>query len=120
MPYCAVVTAEAAAMIEDGQTVAFSGFTAAGAPKAVPLALAKRGKELHDKGEQFQIRALSGASTGALDDNLAESNVISWRAPYQSSRILRSQINKQQVRFTDLHLSHLPQMISSVFSGKLM
>ncbi|NMA92804.1 MAG: succinate CoA transferase [Firmicutes bacterium] len=118
--YYPVVTAEeAAAMIEDGQTVAFSGFTAAGAPKAVPLALAKRGKELHDKGEQFQIRALSGASTGALDDNLAESNVISWRAPYQSSRILRSQINKQQVRFTDLHLSHLPQMISFGLFGKI-
>lgn len=75
--YYPVVTAEeAAAMIEDGQTVAFSGFTAAGAPKAVPLALAKRGKELHDKGKPFQIRVLSGASTGSLDDNLADSNVI--------------------------------------------
>ncbi len=118
--YYPVVTAEeAAAMIENGQTIAFSGFTAAGAAKAVPLALAKRGKELHDKGEPFQIRALSGASTGALDDNLAGSNVISWRAPYQSSKVLRSQINKQQVRFTDLHLSHLPQMILFGLFGKI-
>lgn len=118
--YYPVVTAEeAAAMIEDGQTVAFSGFTAAGAPKAVPLALAKRGKELHDKGKPFQIRVLSGASTGSLDDNLADSNVITWRAPYQSSKVLRSQINKQQVRFTDLHLSHLPQMVLFGFFGKI-
>ncbi len=118
--YYPVITAEeAAATIEDGQTIAFSGFTAAGAAKAVPLALARRGKEFSEKGKPFQVRVLSGASAGALDDNLAGSNVISWRAPYQSSKILRSQINQQQVRFIDLHLSHLPQMIQFGFMGKI-
>ncbi|HHX87810.1 MAG TPA: succinate CoA transferase [Firmicutes bacterium] len=118
--YYPLITAEeAASMIENGQTVAFSGFTAAGAAKAVPLALAKRGRELQAKGKPFQVRVLSGASTGALDENLAGSNIISWRAPYQSSRTLRSQINKQQVKFTDLHLSHLPQMVLFGFFGKI-
>jgi len=36
---------EAALIIKDGMTVAISGFTPAGYPKAVPLALAERAKE---------------------------------------------------------------------------
>jgi propionyl-CoA:succinyl-CoA transferase len=110
---------EAAEMIHNGQTVAFSGFTPAGAAKAVPAALAKRGKEMHARGEPFKIRVLTGASTGKMDDILAESGVISWRAPYQSSRALRSQINTQEVEFMDLHLSHLPQMVLFGFFGEI-
>lgn len=115
-----VVTAEEAAeMIQHGQTVAFSGFTPAGAAKAVPKALAKKAKQMHDRGEPFQIRVLTGASTGKLDDILAEANAISWRAPYQSSRPLRAQINAQKVQFADLHLSHLPQMVLFGFFGEI-
>lgn len=41
-----IMTAEEAAeMIEDGMTVATSGFTPSGYPKAVPMALAKRVRE---------------------------------------------------------------------------
>lgn len=110
---------EAASMIEHGQTVAFSGFTAAGAAKAVPRALARHAKELHARGEPFKLNVLSGASTGKLDDLLAEAEAVAWRAPYQSSKILRKQINEQKVEFTDMHLSHLPQAIQFGFLGNI-
>ncbi|MBL9165842.1 MAG: succinate CoA transferase [Planctomycetaceae bacterium] len=111
---------EAADFIPDGALVGFSGFTPAGAAKAVPRALAARAQALHDRGERFRIRVLTGASTGpALDDALAEANAISWRAPYQSSAALRKRINRQEIEFVDMHLSHLPQMVECGFFGNL-
>jgi acetyl-CoA hydrolase len=111
---------EAAAMIFDGATVGFSGFTPAGAAKAVPRALAARANALHQQNQRLKIRVITGASTGtAIDDDLAEAEAISWRTPYQSSRALRQRINQQQTEFVDLHLSHLPQMIEFGFFGKL-
>jgi succinate CoA transferase len=100
--------------------VAFSGFTPAGAAKAVPQALARRARRLHAEGSPFQIRVLTGASTGAsLDDALAEAEAISWRAPYQSSNLLRRQINEGRVAFVDMHLSHVPQSVLFGFFGKV-
>ena len=111
---------EAAAMIPDGAFVGFSGFTPAGAAKAVPRALASRARQLHEKGQPFKIRVLTGASTGNdLDESLARAEAISWRAPYQSSKTLREQINKQQVQFVDMHLSHVPQVLTFGFFGKM-
>jgi len=47
-----VMTAdEAAQFINHGDALGISGFTGAGYPKALPTALANRGKELHAKGE---------------------------------------------------------------------
>ena len=39
---CALPISEAASLIHHGQNVGFSGFTPAGAPKAIPLAIAER------------------------------------------------------------------------------
>jgi succinate CoA transferase len=103
---------EAAELIPHGATVAFSGFTPAGAAKAVPKALASRARRLHEAGQPFQIRVLTGASTGpSVDDALAEADAVSWRAPYQSSTSLRERINDGRVAFVDMHLSQLPQMV---------
>jgi acetyl-CoA hydrolase len=111
---------EAAAQISDGDFVGVSAFTASGAVKAVPRALADRAEKAHAAGETFSIRLLAGASTGeAIDERLAQSNAISWRAPYQSSKTLRSQINNQQTKFVDIHLSHLGQMLDFGFFGQL-
>ncbi len=110
---------EAASMIEHGQTVAFSGFTAAGASKAIPRALSRQARELHAKGEPFKINVLSGASTGRLDDLLAEAEAVAWRAPYQSSKAMRKLINEQKIEFTDMHLSHLPQAVQFGFLGNI-
>lgn len=111
---------EAAAMIPHGATIGFSGFTPAGAAKATPRALAARARKLHEKGEPFKVRVLTGASTGkALDEELALADAISWRAPYQSSKALRDRINKQQAEFVDMHLSHVPQMVEFGFFGSI-
>jgi len=111
---------EAAALIEHGSTVGFSGFTPAGAAKAVPRALARRAEAMHERGEPMQIRVLTGASTGnALDGALTEADAIAWRAPYQSCPQLREQINNQQIEFVDMHLSHVPQMMEFGFFGRI-
>jgi propionyl-CoA:succinyl-CoA transferase len=111
---------EAAAQIPNGATVAFSGFSTAGAAKAVPRAIARRAREIHGKGQAYQIGVLTGGSTGkSIDEELAASEAISWRAPYQSSPILRNQINEGKVEYMDMHLSHVPQMIANGFFGKL-
>jgi len=68
---------DAAAMIKPGMNVATSGFTPAGYPKAVPLALAERIKKEH-----FQINLWTGASVGQeLDGALAEAGAIRKRLP---------------------------------------
>ena len=120
VPFPIMTAEEAAEFINDGAMVAFSGFTPAGAAKAVPLALAKRARALHEEGKPFQIRVLTGASTGpSLDDALAEADAISWRAPYQSSRPLRERINDGRVAFVDMHLSHVPQYVLFGYFGKI-
>ena len=106
--YATLTAEEAASLIPNGAMVAVSGFTPAGAPKAVPRALAKRAGELHERGQAFQIRLLSGASTGvACDDELARAEAVSWRAPYMSSAPLRELANTGKVDFVDMHLSHV-------------
>jgi propionyl-CoA:succinyl-CoA transferase len=117
-PFPILTPEEAAELIPHGSTVAFSGFTPAGAAKAVPKALAARARRLHDAGQPFQIRVLTGASTGAsLDDALADADAVSWRAPYQSSGPLRKRINDGRVAFVDMHLSHVPQSVLFGFFG---
>ncbi len=110
---------EAAALIQHGQTVGFSGFTPAGATKVIPKAIARRAKAEHDAGRPFQIGVVTGASTGpSLDGELARANAISWRTPYQSDPDLRKRINTGETRFFDMHLSMLPQNVRYGFLGK--
>lgn len=119
-PFTNLAAEEAAELIHHNDLVAFSGFTPAGAAKAVPRTLAERAYQLHLLGKPFQIRVLTGASTGSsLDDSLAEANAISWRAPFQSSAPLREQINDGRVEFVDMHLSHIPQAVRSGVFGKV-
>ncbi|HUL54866.1 MAG TPA: acetyl-CoA hydrolase/transferase family protein [Opitutaceae bacterium] len=110
---------EAAALIQNGQTVGFSGFTPAGATKVIPKAIARRAKAEHDAGRPFQIGVVTGASTGpSLDGELARANAIAWRTPYQSDPDLRKRINSGETRFFDMHLSMLPQNVRYGFLGK--
>ena len=111
---------EAAELIPHGAALGCSGFTPAGAVKAVPRALAARARRIHESGEPFQVKVLTGASTGApFDDALAEADAVSWRAPYQSSKPLRNRVNQQQTQFLDIHLSHVPQLMEFGFLPEL-
>ena len=119
-PFPVLTAEEAAGFIQHGENIGFSGFTPAGAAKAIPLALAARAQAEHDAGRAFQVGVLTGASTGpSLDGALAKANAISFRTPYQSDAGLRAQINSGQVRFVDMHLSLLPQMVRYGFLGPL-
>lgn len=119
-PFPILSAEEAAELIQDGQTIGFSGFTPAGAAKDVPAALAKKAKREHDAGRAFKVGVLTGASTGqSLDGALAEAEAISFRTPYQSNALLRKQINSGQVRFVDMHLSVLPQNVRYGFLGDI-
>ena len=119
-PYPIMTADEAVQFISDGNMVAFSGFTSAGAAKVIPKALASKAREQHDKGSNFKIKVLTGASTSeAIDKDLAEANAISWRAPYQSDKVIRNLINQEEVEYVEMHLSHLPQAVSSGFCGKV-
>ena len=114
-----VMTAdEAASLIEHGQTIGFSGFTAAGSAKAIPVALAERAKKQHAAGQPFKVGVLTGASTGlSLDGALAQAHAIGFRTPYQSDSTLRRQVNAGEVKFVDVHLSMLQQMVRYGFLG---
>jgi acetyl-CoA hydrolase len=119
-PFATLTADEAAALIQNGQTLGVSGFTPAGAAKVVPKALAIRARAEHEAGRPFKVAIVSGASTGdSLDGELARADAISWRTPYQSNKSLRESINAGRTRFFDMHLSHLPQQVRSGFLGDI-
>ena len=111
---------QAAGLIQPGMAVGMSGFTGAGYPKAVPLALAGLMDAAHGRGEEFSIRILTGASTAPeLDGALARAGGIEFRLPYQSDPELRSRINGGQIQYMDVHLGHVAQHAWFGFLGKI-
>src|SRR3954453_9574348 len=110
----------AAAMIGPGAPVGMSGFTAAGYPKEVPLALAHRIVEANASGTCFRINVRTGASTAPeLDGALAAADGIELRLPYQSDPVSRAKINSGHMEYIDVHLSHVAQMGWEGFLGHL-
>lgn len=106
---------EAAALIKPGMNIGASGFTPAGYPKAVPLALAERMKQ-----NPFKVNIWTGASVGKeLDGALAAVDGIERRLPYQTNGDIRKKINSGGIQYTDLHLSHVAQMVRYGFLGKV-
>ena len=102
---------EAAMLIHPGDVVAVSGFTPAGYPKEVPLALAKRMEK-----EPFQITLYAGASLGdEVDGALARAHGISRRLAYQTNKDLRRQVNDGSVAYADYHVSVFAQLIRQDF-----
>lgn len=109
---------EAAALIQHDQNIGFSGFTPAGAAKAIPKALAARARAEHKAGRPFQVGVATGASTGdSLDGELARADAIKWRTPYQSNKDMRAAINDGRIHFFDMHLSQVPQYVEYGFLG---
>ena len=112
--------AEAALLIADGDTVAVSGFTPSGCPKAVPLALAE---QVRSGQRKLRLGMLSGASTGEeLDSAWAELGMIARRLPYMTSKALRSAVNgggAEPVAYTDCHLGMVAQNARYGFYGKI-
>lgn len=112
--------ADAAALIEPGAKIGFSGFTGSGYPKEFPVALAARIKQAQGRGEDFTVDVFTGASTAPeLDGALAETGGMHFRTPYQSDPVLRSKINDGTTYYSDIHLSHLANQMAYGFFGDL-
>ena len=104
---------DAAWLIEDGMTVAVSGFTPAGCPKAVPLALAE---QVRSGRRTLKLTLFSGASTGEeLDSEWASLGIIARRAPYMTSKVLRTAVNsaEHEIAYSD-HIKSRHARIASV------
>ncbi|MCD8193070.1 MAG: acetyl-CoA hydrolase/transferase family protein [Tannerellaceae bacterium] len=115
-----ITAEEAASFVNHDDNVGFSGFTPAGCPKVVPVAIANKAMEEHAKGNPFQIGMFTGASTGdKLDGSLARANAIKFRTPYQSSKDLRALLNARGAHYYDMHLSELAQSLRYGFLGKV-
>ena len=111
---------EAATIIRNNDTVAFSGFTHAGCPKAVPAALAEHAKNEHAKGKPFKIGVITGASTGDnIDGALSRADAIKFRTPYQTNNDIRNAINNGVIDYFDLHLSTVAQELRYGFYGSV-
>lgn len=120
MTYKTLTPEEAASLIKNGDNIGFSGFTAAGTPKAVPAALAKRAEMEHLAGRPFKVGVYTGASTNEfIDGMLARANAILVRTPYQSHKDSRSAVNNREINYFDMHLSHLAQNIRYGFLDKI-
>ena len=77
MSYKFISAEDAAKLIQNGDNIGFSGFTAAGSPKVVSEALAKRAEEEHQAGRPFKVGVFTGASTSDhLDGALARAHAI--------------------------------------------
>lgn len=119
-PFPELTAEEAASFIQNQEVIGFSGFTPAGAAKAIPKAIAQRAQAEHQAGREYKIGVVTGASTGdSLDGALARADAVLFRTPYQSDKYLRESINAGKTRFFDMHLSMLPQAIRYGFLGKM-
>ena len=93
--------------IHNGDNLGVSGFTPSGYPKAVPLALSER-----YKGTDFKVNVWTGASVGPeIDQAMVEAGIMDRRLPYQTNGTLRKAINEGKVKYADIHLSHMAQMV---------
>lgn len=103
---------EVAANIQNGEVIGTSGFTSAGDPKVIPIALANRAKELHNRSQAFQVSVFTGASVSdRFDGELVRANAIKKRYPFQTNKSMRKAINEGEVEFVDFHLSHVAQQM---------
>ncbi|MCR5820307.1 MAG: acetyl-CoA hydrolase [Bacteroidaceae bacterium] len=115
-----ITAAEAAAQIENEQTLALSGFTPAGVPKAITAELAQRAHAIHEAGQPFKVNIFTGASTGqSCDGMLANEQAIGFRAPYTTNPDFRKHVNQNEIRYSDLNLSNMATQMRQGYLGKV-
>lgn len=103
---------DAAALVCNGEVVAISGLTPAGAVKVVPKAIAAKARQEHAAGRAFGIHLMTGGSNSPeVDGELSNARALLSRLPFQSNPDLRAHINAGEVKYTDLHLSDITQSI---------
>lgn len=105
---------ECVELFKDGQYLGWSGFTAVGAPKVVPDALAQHVEDNNLQGK-MQFNLFVGASAGPEESRWATNNMIKKRAPHQVGRPIAQGINEGRIQFFDKHLSMFAQDLTYGF-----
>ncbi|MEE1088206.1 MAG: acetyl-CoA hydrolase/transferase C-terminal domain-containing protein [Bacteroidaceae bacterium] len=120
MEFKKITAAEAASLIENGQSIGLSGFTPAGAPKCTPAEIAKKAEAEHTAGRPFKISIFSGASTGqSCDGMLANAQAIDFRTPYTTNADFRKRVNQNERAYSDLNLSNLATQLRQGYLGQI-
>ena len=118
MDFNKISAAEAAALIQNGQTIGLSGFTPAGVPKCTPAEIAKKAAAEHAAGRPFKISVFTGASTGqSCDGELSNAEAIDFRAPYTTHPDFRKNVNRNSLNYSDLNLSNMATQIRQGYLG---
>ncbi len=92
-----------------GMDIGCSGFTPAGYPKVVPIALADYVEENNLQGK-WKFNLFIGASVGVeFEDRWAQLDMIDRRWPYQTGKNIAKGINEGRIRMGDKHLSLFAQ-----------
>ena len=104
---------EAVKHVTDRCTIAISGFTKSGEPKAFFPALAKH---LTENAPKTKISLFSGASlSDEVENPIAP--FIAKRGPYMSATASRKRIHAGEMEFTDVHLSTFARNLMYGFYG---
>ena len=120
MAYRRITAAEAAEMIKDRDTLALSGFTPNGNPKAIFRELSKRAIRLHEQGEEFGIGILTGASScQSVEGDMAAAKALRFRAPFSTNKDFRTHTNLGEVEYEDMHLGHMAERLRRGFYGEV-
>lgn len=106
---------EAAAVIQNGMTVAFGGYTSSGYPKVVAKELVE-----HKKNEKnFKIFMLSGSVNGYLETMLGEAGILSRKAPMLESRSLAKLANEGKIHYVEQQMNKMPDLVAQGAFGKI-
>ena len=101
-----------------GMNLGWSGFTPAGYPKVVPIALADHVEKNGLQGK-MKFNLFIGASVGAETENRwASLDMIDRRWPYQTGKDIAAGINAGRIRMGDKHLSLFAQDLGYGFYTK--
>ena len=120
MEFNRMTAAEAAALVQNGQTIGLSGFTPAGTPKCTPAEIAKKAEAEHAAGRPFKISVLTGASTGqSCDGALSNADAIDFRAPYTTNADFRRNVNQNSLNYFDYNLSNMATQIRQGYLGQV-
>jgi acetyl-CoA hydrolase len=103
---------------KNGMNLGWSGFTPAGYPKAIPIALADHVEKNNLQGK-LRFNLFIGASVGAETENRwAQLDMIDRRWPYQTGKDIAKGINEGRIRMGDRHLSLFAQDLGYGFYTK--
>jgi succinyl-CoA:acetate CoA-transferase len=96
-------------------TVAMSGYSMAGYPKAVVEALVQR----KQSGEDLSFGLITGANVPWLDETLGSANLVIRRAPMLASRTLAAQANNGSLNYVEQQMSKMPRLLRNGSLGDI-